>query len=167
LHIPDACWLSTRINHYYDRKNGVVIGKVHEGMMSAATFVHCNSAAALESVAHTHPGWPLVVTGHSMGGKHCRPLPIRMPFTPCPCSLHHFALPWLSLATPWGVKYLVLSRHVLVVSTGSKICCVKQSLAPHVLVMPTAIKPCCIRLSAEGNQCCLVLKSVTAFLCLK
>jgi len=50
----------------------VVTGKVHEGMMSAATFVHCNSAAALESVAHTHPGWPLVVTGHSMGGKHCR-----------------------------------------------------------------------------------------------
>ncbi|KAL0037996.1 hypothetical protein WJX79_008937 [Trebouxia sp. C0005] len=45
-----------------------VQGKVHEGMMSAATFVHCNSAAALESVAHTHPGWPLVVTGHSMGG---------------------------------------------------------------------------------------------------
>ncbi|KAL0036871.1 hypothetical protein WJX77_003190 [Trebouxia sp. C0004] len=45
-----------------------VQGKVHEGMMGAATFVHCNSAAALESVAQTHPGWPLVVTGHSMGG---------------------------------------------------------------------------------------------------
>jgi len=50
----------------------VLTGKVHEGMMSAATFVHCNSAAALESVAQTHPGWPLVVTGHSMGGKHYR-----------------------------------------------------------------------------------------------
>ena len=36
--------------------------------MSAATFVHCNTAAALDSVARTHAGWPLVVTGHSMGG---------------------------------------------------------------------------------------------------
>ena len=44
-------------------------GKVHEGMMSAATFVHCNTAAALESAARLYPGWPLVVTGHSMGGK--------------------------------------------------------------------------------------------------
>ena len=45
------------------------IGKVHEGMMSAATFVHCNTAAALQSAADSYPGWPLVVTGHSMGGE--------------------------------------------------------------------------------------------------
>ena len=38
-------------------------------MMAAATFVHCNTAAALEAAAQKHPGWPLVVTGHSMGGK--------------------------------------------------------------------------------------------------
>ena len=63
----------------------MLIGKVHEGMMSAATFVHCNSAAALESVAHTHPGWPLVVTGHSMGGKY----------------LGSHAM---SLLSPWGVS---------------------------------------------------------------
>lgn len=46
-------------------------GKVHEGMMGAATFVHCNTAAALEAAAQAHPGWPLVVTGHSMGGEPC------------------------------------------------------------------------------------------------
>lgn len=37
--------------------------------MSAATFVHCNTAEALQSAARIHPGWPLVVTGHSMGGN--------------------------------------------------------------------------------------------------
>lgn len=47
-----------------------VAGKVHEGMMSAATFVHCNTAEALQSAAQTYPGWPLVITGHSMGGTH-------------------------------------------------------------------------------------------------
>lgn len=44
-------------------------GKVHEGMMAAATFVHCNTAAALQAAAQKHPGWPLIVTGHSMGGN--------------------------------------------------------------------------------------------------
>lgn len=38
--------------------------------MSAATFVHCNTAEALQSAAQTHPGWPLVITGHSMGGMY-------------------------------------------------------------------------------------------------
>lgn len=42
-------------------------GRVHEGMMSAATYVHCNTGAALADAARRFPGWPLLVTGHSMG----------------------------------------------------------------------------------------------------
>ncbi|BDA50637.1 probable Sn1-specific diacylglycerol lipase alpha at N-terminal half [Coccomyxa sp. Obi] len=45
-----------------------VQGKVHEGMMSAATFVHCNTVEALEAAAKQFPGWPVLVTGHSYGG---------------------------------------------------------------------------------------------------
>lgn len=44
-------------------------GKVHEGIMSAATYVHCNTAGALQQAAHEHPGTPLLITGHSMGGE--------------------------------------------------------------------------------------------------
>jgi len=67
----------------------------------------------------------VVVTGHSMRGKHCRPLPIRMPCTPCPCSLHHFALPWLSLVTPWGVKHfrlLLITAPLIVPSLSPPLC---------------------------------------------
>lgn len=39
-------------------------------MMEAATFVHCNTAQALEAAAHRFPGWPVLVTGHSMGGEY-------------------------------------------------------------------------------------------------
>lgn len=45
-----------------------VEGKVHEGMMEAATFVHCNAAAALQKAGQHFQGWPLFVTGHSLGG---------------------------------------------------------------------------------------------------
>ena len=73
--------------------------------MSAATFVHCNSAAALESVAHTHPGWPLVVTGHSMGGKYFRlSRRVLVVYTGGkPCCIEQSAAP-----------------HVLVVSMGGR-----------------------------------------------
>lgn len=43
-------------------------GSVHEGLMGAATFVHCNTAQALERAGRDHPGLPLLITGHSMGG---------------------------------------------------------------------------------------------------
>ena len=44
-------------------------GKVHEGLMAAATYIHCNTGAALQKAAADFPGWPLLVTGHSMGGE--------------------------------------------------------------------------------------------------
>lgn len=43
--------------------------KVHEGIMAAATYVHCNTAPALELAAQRFLGWPLLVTGHSLGGE--------------------------------------------------------------------------------------------------
>lgn len=42
--------------------------------MEAATYVHCNTSEALAEAARRFPGWPLLVTGHSMGGSlsiHC------------------------------------------------------------------------------------------------
>ncbi len=45
-------------------------GKVHEGLMAAATYIHCNTGAALQKAAADFPGWPLLITGHSMGGEH-------------------------------------------------------------------------------------------------
>ena len=53
-------------------------GKVHEGLMAAATYIHCNTGAALHKAATDFPGWPLLVTGHSMGGEstlHLKTLP--------------------------------------------------------------------------------------------
>ena len=41
---------------------------VHEGMLRAAAYVHCNTADALAAVAAEKPGAPLLVTGHSLGG---------------------------------------------------------------------------------------------------
>lgn len=43
-------------------------GQVHEGIMAAATYVHSNTAQALQRAAAEFPGWPLLVTGHSLGG---------------------------------------------------------------------------------------------------
>ena len=42
--------------------------QVHEGIMAAATYVHSNTASALQRAATEHPGWPLLLTGHSLGG---------------------------------------------------------------------------------------------------
>lgn len=39
--------------------------------MAAATYVHSNTAAALEAAGRDFPGWPLFITGHSMGGASC------------------------------------------------------------------------------------------------
>ena len=39
-----------------------------QGIMSAATYVHCNTAEALREAARRCPGWPVLVTGHSLGG---------------------------------------------------------------------------------------------------
>ena len=47
----------------------VVVLKVHEGMMAAATFVHCNTVDALQAAAQQFPSWPVLVTGHSYGGR--------------------------------------------------------------------------------------------------
>ena len=44
--------------------------QVHEGMMQAATFVHTNAYEALQAAAVRFPGWPVMLTGHSMGGIH-------------------------------------------------------------------------------------------------
>jgi alpha-beta hydrolase superfamily lysophospholipase len=38
------------------------------GMMAAATYVHSNTAGALAAAGRDFPGWPLFLTGHSMGG---------------------------------------------------------------------------------------------------
>ncbi len=43
--------------------------QVHEGMMSAATFVHCDTVEATEAAAQRFPGWHVLVTGHSNGGE--------------------------------------------------------------------------------------------------
>lgn len=40
-----------------------VKGWVHEGLMSAATYVQCNTVDALAEAAEKYPGWPLFVTG--------------------------------------------------------------------------------------------------------
>lgn len=42
--------------------------QVHEGMMQAATFVHTNAYEALQAAAERFSGWPVMLTGHSMGG---------------------------------------------------------------------------------------------------
>lgn len=38
------------------------------GLMAAATYVHSNTAGALAAAGRDFPGWPLFLTGHSMGG---------------------------------------------------------------------------------------------------
>lgn len=43
-------------------------GWVHEGMMASATYIHCCTKAVLESAAVLYPGWPILITGHSLGG---------------------------------------------------------------------------------------------------
>ncbi len=52
--------------------------QVHEGMMQAATFVHTNAYEALQAAAERFPGWPVMLTGHSMGGM----FPYTLQFIP-------------------------------------------------------------------------------------
>jgi hypothetical protein len=47
--------------------NGVR-GFVHEGLLSAATYVHASTAGALEEAAQRCPGWPVLLTGTVAGG---------------------------------------------------------------------------------------------------
>jgi len=42
--------------------NGVR-GFVHEGLLSAATYVHASTAEALAEATRRHPGWPVLLTG--------------------------------------------------------------------------------------------------------
>eukprot|EP00890_Picochlorum_soloecismus_P001589 jgi/Picsp_1/2430/NSC_05890-R1_alpha beta-hydrolase len=45
-----------------------VDGWVHQGIMAAATYIHCCTKDALDAAAEKYPGWPILVTGHSLGG---------------------------------------------------------------------------------------------------
>ncbi|GMH33064.1 hypothetical protein BSKO_00898 [Bryopsis sp. KO-2023] len=47
---------------------GGTSGTVHIGVMSAATYVQCSIQDALKEAAEKVPGWPLLITGHSLGG---------------------------------------------------------------------------------------------------
>lgn len=46
-----------------------VEGWVHQGILAAATYIHCTTQAALAEAARKCPGWPVLVTGHSLGGE--------------------------------------------------------------------------------------------------
>ena len=46
--------------------------------MAAATYVHSNTASTLQRAAAKHPGWPLLLTGHSLGGAHHPFLPVSV-----------------------------------------------------------------------------------------
>lgn len=43
-------------------------GWVHQGILAAATYIHCTTRAALCEASRRRPGWPLLLTGHSLGG---------------------------------------------------------------------------------------------------
>jgi hypothetical protein len=43
-------------------------GWVHEGMMASATYIHCCTKSILERSSDAYPGWPILITGHSLGG---------------------------------------------------------------------------------------------------
>lgn len=49
---------------------------VAQGLMAAATYIHSNTACALQAAGRDFPGWPLFLTGHSMGGA-------RHPYCAC------------------------------------------------------------------------------------
>lgn len=52
----------------FDHELDGVHGHVHPGMLAAATYVQCCAQCALEQAAARCPGWPVLVTGHSLGG---------------------------------------------------------------------------------------------------
>eukprot|EP00884_Botryococcus_braunii_P013087 jgi/Botrbrau1/2177/Bobra.101_2s0015.1 len=43
-------------------------GRVHRGMMQAALYVHNQTGPTLAEAGLRFPGWPLFITGHSLGG---------------------------------------------------------------------------------------------------
>lgn len=45
-----------------------VKGFVHEGLLSAAAYVHASTADALAEAARRCPGWPVLLTGARSGG---------------------------------------------------------------------------------------------------
>ena len=45
-----------------------VDGWVHQGILAAASYIHCTTEAALKDAAKQCPGWPVLITGHSLGG---------------------------------------------------------------------------------------------------
>lgn len=45
-----------------------VSGWVHEGIMTSASYIHCCIKEVLKKMSDTYPGWPVLVTGHSLGG---------------------------------------------------------------------------------------------------
>ena len=42
--------------------------QVHDFIIQAATFFYTNAYEALQAAAERFPGWPVMLTGHSMGG---------------------------------------------------------------------------------------------------
>lgn len=45
-----------------------VSGWVHEGIFTSATYIQCCTKELLRQMAETYPDWPILVTGHSLGG---------------------------------------------------------------------------------------------------
>lgn len=43
-------------------------GWVHEGMLASASYIHCCVKDVLSKACARLPGWPVLVTGHSLGG---------------------------------------------------------------------------------------------------
>ena len=66
-HLPKAACL--RWGDVWGNVSLCAAVQVHEGMMQAATFVHTNAYEALQAAAERFPRWPVMLTGHSMGGK--------------------------------------------------------------------------------------------------
>ena len=60
--------LSDLTAHPMELALGGADGWVHAGLLQAATYVHCATRVALERAAEQCPGWPVLVTGHSLGG---------------------------------------------------------------------------------------------------
>ncbi|GAX82802.1 hypothetical protein CEUSTIGMA_g10228.t1 [Chlamydomonas eustigma] len=53
-------------NHLSEVSKGAM-GRVHKGLLSAAKYVGESVSEALETAVRTNPGWPLLITGHSLG----------------------------------------------------------------------------------------------------
>ena len=107
-----------------------VAGSVHEGLMGAATFVHCNTAQALERAGQDHPGLPLLIAGHSMGGAPPQLHQAAHSMQGAPRSLAHVA------------HYLWTASHQAAIS-------VKHAY------QPACFGPCFCHLPLQGADACL------------